>query len=186
MRSTRSRTHLGRALAALAVIASPLGMPFAMPRAHAQSHDQTDRTDASLADRIVGTWELVSYKVEDKETGQLIDAMGSTPRGRAIFTRDGWVAFNLEGSDRTPATNEAERAALMKSLVAYIGRYRIEGDQWVTSVETAWAPDWVGTEQRRTVRLDGDDAEVTTPWRVMPNWGAGRLSRSLVRFKRVP
>lgn len=50
---------------------------------------------ARLADRIVGTWELVSYKVEDKETGTLVDAMGGTPRGRVIFTKDGWVAFNL-------------------------------------------------------------------------------------------
>ncbi|MBL7406473.1 lipocalin-like domain-containing protein, partial [Escherichia coli] len=49
---------------------------------------------AHLADRIVGTWDLVSYKVEDKETGKLIDAMGGTPRGRVIFTKDGWVAFN--------------------------------------------------------------------------------------------
>ncbi|MGE8126459.1 lipocalin-like domain-containing protein [Methylobacterium sp. NPDC080182] len=141
---------------------------------------------ARLADRIVGTWELVSYKVEDKETSTLVDAMGGTPRGRVIFTKDGWVAFNLEGSARTPATTDAERAALMKTLVAYIGRYRIEGDQWVTSVQTAWAPEWVGTEQRRTIHIDGDCADVTTPWRVMPNWDDGRLSRSIIRFKHIP
>ncbi|MBE7197564.1 MAG: lipocalin-like domain-containing protein [Parafilimonas terrae] len=157
-------------------------MPLQIPCASAQ---EAGSSGASLADRIVGTWELVSYKVEDKETGQLIDAMGSTPRGRAIFTRDGWVAFNLEGSNRQPATSDAERAELMKSLVAYIGRYRIEGDEWVTAVQTAWAPEWVGTEQRRAIRMDGDYADVTTPWRVMPNWGGGRPSRSHVRFKRV-
>jgi hypothetical protein len=156
--------------------------PLQIPCASAQ---ETGSSGASLADRIVGSWELVSYKVEDKETGQLIDAMGSTPRGRAIFTRDGWVAFNLEGSNRQPATSDAERAELMKSLVAYIGLYRIEGDAWVTAVETAWAPEWVGTEQRRAIRMDGDYADVTTPWRVMPNWGGGRPSRSHVRFKRV-
>ena len=167
-------------------------LPFAMllmPLMAAGALGQGTGTDspigATLADRLVGTWELVSYKVEDQESGTFIDAMGVTPRGRVIFTRDGWVAFNLEGSDRKPASTDAERAALLKSLVAYIGRYRVEGDQWVTSVQTAWAPDWVGTEQRRTIRLDGDYADVTTPWRVMPNWNAGRPSRSLIRFKRA-
>lgn len=160
-------------------------MPLMTPSALGQVSTTDSPTGVALADRLVGTWELVSYQVEDKETGTFIDAMGSTPRGRVIFTQDGWVAFNLEGSDRKPASTDAERAALLNSLVAYIGRYRVEGDQWVTSVQTAWAPEWVGTEQRRTIRLDGNYADVTTPWRVMPNWNAGRPSRSHVRFKRA-
>jgi len=172
----------------LALLLSPVSaLGASPPAAEDPSAAEGPSVDgADLADRIVGTWELVSYKVEDQETGKLIDAMGSTPRGRVIFTKDGWVAFNLEGSDRKPATSDTDRAALMKTLVAYIGRYRIEGDQWVTSVQTAWAPEWVGTEQRRTVKLDGAYADVTTPWRVMPNWNAGRPSRSLIRFRHVP
>ncbi|SDA14578.1 Lipocalin-like domain-containing protein [Methylobacterium sp. UNC378MF] len=154
--------------------------------ASAPDHGGAARVYTRLEDQIVGTWELVSYKVEDKETGKLIDAMGGTPRGRVIFTKDGWVAFNLEGSERKPATTDAERSALMKTLVAYIGRYRIEGDEWVTSVQTAWAPEWVGTEQRRSIRIDGDYADVTTPWRKMPNWDDGRLSRSIIRFRHLP
>lgn len=142
-------------------------------------------TGEALAQRLVGTWELVSYKVEDKATGQLVDAMGDAPRGRVVFTRDGWVAFNLEGSDRKPAKTEADRAALMHTLVAYIGRYRVEGDQWVTSVQTAWAPEWVGTEQRRTIHIEGDHADVVTPWRAMPNWDEGKPSRSIIRFRRA-
>lgn len=182
MSGSSLRTHAGRTLVPLVLLLSPVpALGASPPAADAPAVGGTD-----LANRIVGTWELVSYKVEDQETGKLIDAMGSTPRGRVIFTKDGWVAFNLEGSDRKPATSDADRAALMKNFVAYIGRYRIEGDQWVTSVQTAWAPEWVGTEQRRTVKLDGAYADVTTPWRVMPNWNAGRPSRSLIRFKQVP
>ncbi|QEO18873.1 lipocalin-like domain-containing protein (plasmid) [Acetobacter vaccinii] len=140
---------------------------------------------ANLKKNIVGVWGLVSYKVEDKETGKMIDAMGSSPRGRVIFTPNGWVAFNLEGSDRQPAKTDEDRAHLMKTLVAYIGRYRVEGNQWITSVQTAWAPEWVGTEQRRTIEIDGDFADVITPWRKMPNWDSGKLSRSIIRFKRI-
>ncbi|NHN83259.1 hypothetical protein GOB93_01200 [Acetobacter musti] len=141
--------------------------------------------DEALKAALTGTWELVSYQVELKETGEFIDAMGDSPRGRVIFTPDNWVAFNLEGTGRQPAATESDRAALMKRLVAYIGRYRIEGNQWITSVETAWAPEWVGSEQRRTVTTDGEYANVLTPWRHMPNWGDGKLSRSIIRFRRA-
>ncbi|MGG6430652.1 lipocalin-like domain-containing protein [Acetobacter ghanensis] len=147
--------------------------------------EQDAQKEEALRQNLIGTWELVSYKVEEKETGSFINAMGPAPRGRVIFTPDGWVAFNLEGSNRLPATTDADRAQLMKTLVAYIGRYRVEGDQWVTSVQTAWAPEWVGTEQRRTVTVNGQYADVVTPWRKMPNWAAGRLSRSIIRFRRA-
>ncbi|GEM16870.1 hypothetical protein NBRC3293_1367 [Gluconobacter oxydans NBRC 3293] len=139
----------------------------------------------TLKDQLVGTWNLVSYRVEEKDTGTFINAMGPSPRGRVIFTPDGWVAFNLEGSHRHPAETEADYPGLMKTLVAYIGRYRVEGNQWITQVQTAWAPEWVGTEQRRTVVVSGTTADVTTPWRKMPNWAQGRLSRSLIRFQRA-
>lgn len=140
--------------------------------------------DSVLKARLIGTWSLVSYHVELKETGELIQAMGETPRGRVIFTADDWVAFNLEGSDRQPAVTDEDRARLMESLVAYIGRYRIEGDQWITSVQTAWAPEWVGSEQHRTVALEGDLAHVLTPWRKMPNWAPDQLSRSRITFRK--
>ncbi len=147
--------------------------------------EQDAQKEEALRQNLIGTWELVSYKVEEKETGSFINAMGPAPRGRVIFTPDGWVAFNLEGSNRLPATTDADRAQLMKTLVAYIGRYRVEGNQWITSVQTAWAPEWVGTEQRRTVTVNGQYADVVTPWRKMPNWAAGRLSRSIIRFRRA-
>lgn len=141
--------------------------------------------DADLSRKIVGVWQLVSYEVELQATGELINAMGNHPRGRVIFTNDGWVAFNLEGTDRKPAKTEADRARLMTSLVAYIGQYRIEGDQWITSVQTAWAPEWVGTEQRRNVNIEGNIAKVITPWREMPNWAKNQMSRSIITFTRA-
>ena len=166
-------------------LALSMSLGFSAGAISAEEKGAASPTGPELAEKLVGTWELVSYKVEDKATGKLVDAMGETPRGRVIFTPDGWVAFNLEGSDRKPARSEADRAALMHTLVAYIGRYRVEGDQWVTSVQTAWAPEWVGTEQRRTIHIDGDTADVTTPWREMPNWDEGKPSRSLIRFRRA-
>jgi len=42
-------------------------------------------------------------------------------------------------------------------MIAYTGRWRVEGDRIVTRVEAAWQPAWVGTDQIRQFTFDGDD-----------------------------
>jgi len=144
-----------------------------------------DLTGEALRQALIGTWELVSYSVEERDTACLVPAMGEAPRGRVIFTSDGWVAFNLEGEGRVPAHTDEDRAALLQTLVSYIGRFRIEGNAWITQIETAWVPEWVGSEQKRFVSIIDDIANVTTPWRHMPNWAPDKLTRSLIRFRRI-
>lgn len=119
---------------------------------------------------VVGTWRLVSYDVVARSTGERIPAMGERPAGYTIFSREGRVWFMLTADDRARGDSEAQRAQLLETLIAYTGRYRIEGDDWVTTVDVAWNPAWVGTEQRRQFVLEGDTLQVLTPWRVMPNW----------------
>jgi Lipocalin-like domain len=67
------------------------------------------------------------------------------------FTAEGRVFFILTGEARKPAKSDQERAELLNTLVAYTGTYRIEGDKWITKVEVAWNPEWVGTEQARSL-----------------------------------
>jgi hypothetical protein len=43
-----------------------------------------------------------------------------------------------------------------KSMIAYSGKYRIEGNDFVTTVDVSWNEAWNGTEQRRHCTLDGD------------------------------
>ena len=99
--------------------------------------------------QIHGVWKLVSYDVEIQATGQKEPPMGKNPTGYVIFTPEGRVFFVLTGEGRKAAKTVQERADLLSSLVAYTGTYRLEGDQWITKVEVAWNPEWVGTEQRR-------------------------------------
>jgi len=73
--------------------------------------------------------------------------MGKHPSGYVIFTPEARVFFVLTGEGRKPAKTAEEKAELLNSLVAYTGTYRVEGDNWITSVEVAWNPAWVGTEQ---------------------------------------
>ena len=111
--------------------------------------------------------------------------MGKTPMGYAIFTPEGRAMFVITGEGRKPAKTVEERADLLSTLVAYTGTYRIEGDKWITKVEVAWNPEWVGTEQTRSFKVDGDRLRVLTPWRIMPNWPDKGQTRSVLTFERA-
>jgi hypothetical protein len=135
--------------------------------------------------QVQGVWKLVSYEVEIQATGQKEPVMGQHPTGYVIFTPEGRVWFVLTGEGRKPAKTIQERADLLNSLVAHTGTYRIEGDKWITKVEVAWNPEWVGTEQMRFFKVVNDRLQVLTPWRIMPNWAEKGMQRSIVTFDRV-
>lgn len=135
-------------------------------------------------DKVIGFWKLVSYVVEVQATGQIEPVMGQRPTGYVNFSPEGRVMFILTGEGRKPAKTAEERADLLNTLVAYTGTYRIEGDRWVTKVDVAWNPDWVGTEQSRNFKIEGERLQVLTPWRVMPNWPEKGMQRSIVTFER--
>jgi Lipocalin-like domain len=134
--------------------------------------------------KLLGIWKLVSLEIEAQGTGQMEPPMGEKPAGYAVFTQEGRAFFILTGELREPATNDEQRAGLLNTLVAYTGTYRVEGDKWITTVEVAWNPEWVGSEQTRFFRLDGDRLEVLSPWRVMPNWPDKGMTRSILAFDR--
>lgn len=135
--------------------------------------------------QVHGVWKLVAYEIEIQATGQKEPAMGKNPTGYVIFIPEGRVWFILTGEGRKPAKTVEERAELLGSLVAYTGTYRVEGEKWITKVDVAWNPEWVGTEQTRSFKVDGDRLQVLTPWRVMPNWPEKGMTRSIVTFERA-
>ena len=135
-------------------------------------------------DKVIGTWKLVSYEIEVQPTGQKSPVMGEKPTGYATFTPEGRVFFVLTAEARKAAKTDQERAALLNTLVAYSGTYIVEGDKWITNVEVAWNPEWVGTKQVRDFKLNGEQLMVLTPWRVMPNWADKGMTRSIVTFER--
>ena len=134
--------------------------------------------------RLEGAWRLLSYTLEYQATGRKELVMGEKPTGYAIFTPNGRAMFVISADGRKPQTDDKGRAALLNTLVAYTGRYRVEENRWITKVEVAWNPEWVGTEQARFFRLDGNRLEVTTPWRSMPNWPEKEMTRSVLTFER--
>jgi len=84
------------------------------------------------------------------------------PRGFLVLTPEGRSIVVTTAADRRGGTDDAERAALHKSMLAYSGRYRIEGSDFITTVEVSWNEQWNGTEQRRHYRIEGDTLFIET------------------------
>ena len=101
---------------------------------------------------LVGSWKLVSFQFESEGSDKRFDAYDEHPEGFAIFT-EARVSFLLTAGDRL-ATAPADE--LFDLMMAYSGRYRIEGDRIITKVDSAWHPAWIGTEQTRVFKRDGD------------------------------
>ena len=112
--------------------------------------------DAELRQKIVGTWTLVSVVYEDQATKELSPVLGEKPRGRQIATADGrWLALVTAENRPVPKTDE-ERVRALTSMIAYTGRYRVDDGKVITKVEAAWNETWVGGEQTRFIRFEGD------------------------------
>jgi len=83
----------------------------------------------------VGTWKLVSCIFEDVQTKERTFPYGEHPKGYAILTPEGRLMALITAEGReTPRTAE-DRDAAFRSAVAYSGRYRVDGNEFVTTVE---------------------------------------------------
>lgn len=133
--------------------------------------------------KIIGTWRLVSQEWEDRGTGKRIHGIGENPTGYIIFTPEGRMMTVITGEGRKASNTEQDRARLFDSMSAYTGRYRFEGDKWITKVDVAWAPNRVGTEQVRFFRLEGDRLYVTSAWMPTPS-GTGGTGRAILTWER--
>jgi hypothetical protein len=105
-------------------------------------------------DALIGNWKLVSWQVIVDDKAQ--DLFGAQPRGYLILTREGRAMAITTADNRKSGTNDADRAALHASMLAYTGKYRVEGSDFITTVDVSWNETWNGTEQRRHYRIEGD------------------------------
>ena len=112
------------------------------------------------AKELIGSWKLVSWQVI--VDGKPQDLFGIKPKGSLILTENGRAMALTTAEDRTAGEGDAQRAALHKSMLAYTGRYRVEGDEFVTAVDVSWNEAWNGTEQRRKFRLEGNMLKIET------------------------
>jgi len=142
---------------------------------------------ATPRERIVGTWRMLSWKRIVSVDGECSDALGSNPFGYLCYAPDGHLMVFVLKAGRprpkaVPPTDE-EKIALFDSLFAYVGRYEVEADRVVHTLEGSWNELWTGTTQTRLLSFEGDRLVYTTPETVDPM--DGRLCTYRVEFERA-
>jgi len=100
----------------------------------------------------VGTYKLVLN--EFRLDGKSEEPWGKSPHGYLVITPKVFVLF-FTGDVRKPGGSVEAKAALLDTLVAYSGSYRVEGNKITVSVDAAWNEVWKGTQQTRTFELKG-------------------------------
>ena len=131
---------------------------------------------------LVGNWQLVAYQtILDNEPPK--DLYGARPKGVLILTREGRMAAMVTAENRKAGTSDAERAELHKSMIAYSGKYRVEGKDFVTTVDISWHEAWNGTEQRRYWRIEDGKLFIETPSIPSPKY-PGKMAVARVIFER--
>lgn len=145
--------------------------------------------EAPAAQRILGTWKLVSYVGEDVASGVKTDVMGPHPSGYIEYGRDGRMIVIIVGSDRRkPAgsvATPAEAQALLTSLLAYAGTYTLDTAAHTVThhIEVSWDQTRTGESHLRTYRFEGERLTLTTQPSRDP--ATGRPSVRTVVWERV-
>jgi hypothetical protein len=128
---------------------------------------QTDQAN-SIQQQILGTWKLISYVREEIPSGAKSDVMGAHPSGYINYDRDGRMIVIIVGSERKkpvgPVATREEAEALIKSMLAYAGAYRVDSEAKTVThhVDVSWDQARTGESLVRTYKLDGDRLTLTT------------------------
>ena len=113
-----------------------------------------------LAQSVVGTYKLVSFAVTiGGETNA--DFLGKMPNGYIIIMPTRMMTV-ITKEGRKQAKSMEEKAALVDSIIAYTGPYRIDGGKFITSVDASWSEAWTGTQQARTLSVAGNRLTLVT------------------------
>ena len=134
---------------------------------------------------LIGIWKLKSIQFELADTGEIADVFGPNPSGYLIHTGEGRMMAILTRSDRAPPKEDSDGSALFKTMMAYTGIFRVEGDdKFITHVDLAWHPGWNGTEQTRFFKVEGNTLSITTVQQTHPMF-PGRMGRGVIAWTRA-
>lgn len=114
----------------------------------------------SVRDALVGSWRLVSY--ETRDPANRVGRPYGAAVGRLTYDDRGQMSGQVMRPDRARVeigvgNAQSVRAAYI-GYIAYFGSYEVspDGTSVVHRVEGALNPEWVGGEQVRKLRFDGD------------------------------
>jgi hypothetical protein len=123
-----------------------------------------DLSADEAATQLSGTWRVVSWLTKF-DGGDTVEPFGPNPKGRLVLTPDRHWIIILTGANRKPAKTADEKAALLDSMLAYSGKYTVEGDRITTHVEMSSNEIYTGPNQNQTrfFRIEDDKLTLRTP-----------------------
>ncbi len=111
-----------------------------------------------MSEIVTGVWILRSAYLERIDTGEKILPYGDNPRGVLMLHEGGRMAAII-----TPSEVSGDKPPPRRKLLAYSGRYRIEPpNRFVTDVDIAWIPSWVGTPRGRTFSIRNGELHIVS------------------------
>jgi hypothetical protein len=140
-------------------------------------------TQPSIAQRLVGSWELVSYEILAADGTK---RPGAYDRGQITYDASGRMSAHLMHSSNTatasPQTDEL-RAAAFRRYLGYYGPFAVDTAAGTVThlVEGSSNPSWVGSKQLRFYELSSDNATLTLSLR-----DGARTTQSLVWKRSKP
>ena len=132
---------------------------------------------ADDSEKLLGIWKLVSWERETIATGQRKPYLGYSPTGYLIFTSEGRMMVLITGEGRLGLNTNQNCAELFSSLYAYTGIYQIQGDKWITKIDAAWNPGWVGNNAIRSFKIEGDRLQAVA--------GSGRTEKDIIIWEKA-
>ena len=138
---------------------------------------------------ILGTWKLVSASSSSSDGERSDTPLGVGPTGFITYTPDGRMSAIISHGGRkplfaagpTPPTTE-QRADAFSTFVAYAGRFTLKSDEVIHHVEISFIQDWVGTDQVRKIKLEGERLVLSTP----PMSTGGKIMTIEFIWQRLP
>jgi Lipocalin-like domain len=116
---------------------------------------------------VLGAWKLVSFAQVDAVTAETSRPWGENPSGYLIYLPDGHMSAVLTSEGRKPVSPTEDKynekvGQLLFNMAAYAGTYTVKSDTVVHHVEVAWQPAWVGSDQPRQAKINGDMLTIRT------------------------
>jgi len=134
---------------------------------------------------LVGAWRLKSEVVTLSDTGERVEPHGSHPEGWMTLSAGGRIMFLFGAANRQPAKNDADRASLFNTMVAYTGKVRLHGPgRMITTVDLAMNP-LIRGEQVRFFGLTDNQLVIRTAEQTIPIFGERLLVIDLVWIREL-
>jgi hypothetical protein len=113
-------------------------------------------------ERFVGTWKLVSFETRG-EDGEVAYPFGKDALGYIMYSADDYMSVTVLPKNRRRFNTQdilggtiEEKVTAAESYISYFGRYEVIQDRVIHHVEASFFPNWVGVDQERFYRFDGN------------------------------